>query len=294
MKKIITILLVFVIGGLVAIYSSRPQAPAVRSPKIAVTIFPLADIARNIFGSQIEVVQILPTNTSEHTFELNPQQALSLQDADIIFQIGEGLDDNWASQATRGNSNVKIISVSEGISLLPSTDEHEPGNDPHYWLDYDNAKIIAKNMLSAVVRQYPSINTQVIENNLSTWLEAVDASKESSVKLMAALPLENKNIVTFHNGWQYFAKEFGLNIAGVFEEFAGREPTPKELADLQKVIIENGIKRVYSEPQFSPEPLKALAGDLGLQIRSLDPIGGGEGRESYIRLMESNVNAIVK
>ncbi|MFA6071769.1 MAG: metal ABC transporter substrate-binding protein [Janthinobacterium sp.] len=294
MKKFLTIILILAIGGLSFYFFNRPIAPVVHNPKIAVTIFPLADIAKNIFGSQIEVVQILPTNSSEHTFELTPEQALKLQNVDLLFQIGQGLDENWAAQVTRGNSNIKIVPVSLGINLLTSNDADEPGNDPHYWLDYDNAKLIAKNMLSEAVKKYPNLDLQQIENNLSTWLQQVDQSKELSLIKIQALPAQKKNLVTFHNGWQYFAKEFNLNIVGVFEQFAGREPTPKELADLQKVIVSNGITKVYSEPQFSPEQLKALAGDLGLSIATLDPIGGGEGWESYIKMMEFNINEISK
>lgn len=292
MKRfIIFVLIIMVAVGV--IFSMKPKVIQKTSkPQIAVTIFPLADIARSIFGDQLEVVQLLPIGSSEHTFELTPQQAANISNVDILFYIGQGLDDNWAGPVLKSNTQIKAVAVSEGIMLRASMDEHEPGNDPHYWLSYENAPLIAKTMLSEVIKQYPDIDLSVLQGNLSLWLAQVAASKERAHSLIDGTPIERKEIITFHDGWRYFANEFDLSIAGVFEEFAGKEPTPQELVELQKVIKNENIKIVYSEPQFSPVALQSLASDLGLEVRELDPMGGTPGRETFIKLMEYNVSQI--
>lgn len=271
-----------------------PVIQKTSKPQIAVTIFPLADIARSIFGDQLEVLQLLPIGSSEHTFELTPQQAANISKVDLLFYIGQGLDDNWAAPVLKSNTQIKAVVVSEGVKLRTSMEEDEPGNDPHYWLSYDNAPLIAKTMLSSVIKQYPDLNLTELQANLSTWLTKVAVSKDQSHRLIESAPTENKTIITFHDGWRYFAKEFGLNVAGVFEQFAGREPTPQELVELQKIIKSNNIQVVYSEPQFSPVALKSLATDLNLEMKELDPMGGAPGRETFIKLMEYNVSQIVR
>jgi len=295
MKRFIIFAVIILVAALaIMLYPKQKTSQQVSKPRIAVTIFPLADIARSIFGDQLEVVQLLPIGSSEHTFELTPQQAANISNVDLLFYIGQGLDDNWAAPVLKSNPQIKAVAVSEGISLRTSTDVNEPGNDPHYWLSYDNAPLIAKTMLSAVIKQYPNLDLTKLQNNLSTWLSQVSASRDKSHKLIDAAPIEKKTIITFHEGWRYFAKEFGLTVAGVFEQFAGKEPTPQELVDLQKTIRSNNIKAVYSEPQFSPAALQSLASDLGLEMRELDPIGGTPGRDTFIKLMEYNASQIVR
>lgn len=293
MKKIVIsfIAIIAVIAG--AFLLVKPPQPVKSSPKIATTIFPLADIARNIFGDQVEVVQILQPGVSEHSFELKPEQVLQLQDAGLVFYIGEGLDDNWVAPLARSNSQIVLATVSKGIVLQTSFEADEPGNDPHYWLSYNNAKIIAKNMLNAVIAKYPNLDILKIQNNLAVWLKKIDESQNRADLLAKSIPEQNKKLITFHDGWRYFAGEFGLTISGVFEQFAGKEPTPQQLVELQKLIRQESIIRVYREPQFSPASLEALAKDLGLEIKQIDPIGGTEDRDSFIKLMESNINAIV-
>lgn len=294
MKRFIVFAIIILVAVGV-IFSIKPQVikKSVK-PQIAVTIFPLADIARSIFGDQIDVVQLLPIGSSEHTFELTPQQAVNISNISVLFYIGQGLDDNWAAPVLKSNTHIKATAVSVGITLIASMEADEPGNDPHYWLSYDNAPLIAKTMLSAVIKQYPDLDLNKLQSNLSTWLNQVAESKLKSHKLMDAVSVEKKNIITFHDGWRYFAKEFGLNIAGVFEEFAGKEPSPQDLIELQKTIKENNIKIVFSEPQFSPATLQSLATDLGLEMRELDPMGGTAERDTFINLMEYNVSQITR
>lgn len=294
MKRFIVFSIIILIAAGVIFSMKSPVVQKTSKPQIAVTIFPLADIARSIFGDQLDVVQLLPIGSSEHTFELTPQQAANISKVDLLFYIGQGLDDNWAAPVLKSNSQIKAVAVSEGITLRTSAEVNEPDNDPHYWLSYDNAPLIAKTMLSAVIIQYPDLNLTKLQANLSTWLAEVAVSKEQSHRLIEAAPLENKTIITFHDGWRYFAKEFELNVAGVFEQFAGKEPTPQELVELQKIIKSNNIKTVYSEPQFSPVALKSLASDLVLEMRELDPMGGVPGRETFIKLMEYNVSQIIR
>ncbi len=84
----------------------------------------------------------------------------------------------------------------------------------------------------------------------------------------------------------------GLYIVVTFEPFPGKEPTAKYLEELNKVVKEDNIKVIFSEPQMSNDVLKPFAKDLGLELFVLDPLGGDEGRDSYIETMEYNGNIL--
>jgi zinc transport system substrate-binding protein len=99
-------------------------------------------------------------------------------------------------------------------------------------------------------------------------------------------------ILTFHDAWFYFAEDFGLKIAGTFEPAAGEEPTPRYLAELQRRIGTEHIHIVFTEPQLSPSVLESFAKDTKIGIAELDPVGGVEGRTTYLELMEFNANSI--
>jgi len=106
--------------------------------------------------------------------------------------------------------------------------------------------------------------------------------------------LPDKKMITFHDAWAYFAEEFGLEIVGTFEPFPGKQPTPRYLAELQDVARRNKVKAVFSEPQLSDQAIASFVKDIGLELYVLDPLGGIEGRDSYIKLLTYNTDVIVE
>ena len=106
------------------------------------------------------------------------------------------------------------------------------------------------------------------------------------------ISLPNKNLITFHNSWPYYAEEFGLKISGVIELVPGVAPTPKYLVELEKTITKNKIKTVYAEPQLSTESIKGFLDDLDVEIKTLDPIGGEGDNLSYEALLRNNALTI--
>jgi len=173
-------------------------------------------------------------------------------------------------------------------------DEHghdhvHDGLDPHYWLSPENAKKMASYMAKELGKidgenaAYYSANAEAFD------LELSKKQKEWKTKLSNA---KNKNILVFHNAWGYFSNEFDLSVVGVFEEAPGRTPGPAYLAHLSEETKEKNVDVVFVEPQLSEEAIKAFKTDLKLESAVLDPLGGVEGRRSYIDLMDFNVNSV--
>lgn len=261
--------------------------------KVAATIFPLADIAQHIAssaplgfrrgGGEAKIVTILPAGANPHTFELTPQTVKELEGTQIIFVIGHGFDD-WIKAVGESLPGAKTVAVDEGIDLV------EPGSeDPHYWLAITNAKIIAKNIAHALMELKPERKEQY-QMNLVRYLEQLDETDRSIRKMLSNLPV--RKIITFHDGWRYFARDYGLEVVGNVEPHQGGEPTPKRLTHLADVIREQKIKVLFSEPAVSKTVAESLARDFHLRLYVLDPMGGSSNRKSFLDLMLANAHTI--
>lgn len=254
--------------------------------KVAGTIFPISDIIKNVAGDKVEVINILPAGASPHTFELTPKQIKELSGVKAIFVINYGLD-NWMEKIKDSVPGAELVVVDQGINLLRMGNEEESttGKDPHYWLSVFNAKIIAENINNSLV-EIDSKNSEFYNNNLNNYLSELD---KLDLDIKEELKdLKTRNIVTFHEAWGYFAKAYGLKVEATVEPFPGKEPTIQYLEDLNKIIKDNNIKVIFSEPQLSNETIKPFVNDLGLKLYVLDPIGGVEGRNSYVEMMKYN------
>jgi ABC-type Zn uptake system ZnuABC Zn-binding protein ZnuA len=274
--------------------SKGPQSTTGR-PKIAATIFPLQDIARNIAGDRFDVVGILPPGASPHTYAPSPRQVGELQSVALVFSIGHGLDD-WTDTLVDMLPNARKIVVDDGVHLIKSGehadahDRHE-GSNPHYWLAIGNGRRIARNIAEKIIKLDPT-GEDYYRTNLEAYISKLDAAEQSIRKRIAGLA--TKKMLTFHDAWAYYADEFGLEIVGSIEPFPGKSPTPRYLAGLHEKAKEHDVTALFSEPQLSSETVASFTDDLGLKLYVLDPLGGAEGRNGYIELLEYNTGIIIE
>ncbi len=269
--------------------------------KIAATIFPLYDMVRQIGGEWIEPVLILPPGSSPHTYEVTPAQVKEIQKVKLVFTIGAGVD-AWAKNITEAVSGLKTVSMDQYVILKPfapqNHDEdhgaHETGDehgdqDPHYWLSPDNAKIMAGQIAKKLAEIDTPHKTYYETRAQDFIVRLMSKDIEWKAKINS---LNKKDLVVFHDAWGYFADHFGLDIVAAFEPFPGQAPSPKYLIELQRVIREHDTRALFVEPQLSKEAITALANDLQLKVDVLDPLGGVDGRNSYIDLIDYNVDII--
>jgi zinc transport system substrate-binding protein len=265
--------------------SPEPAAPEPNRKAVAATIYPLYDIVRNVAGEFAGVQLILPPGASPHLFEFSPKQLRDLQNITDVFAIGHGLD-NWAAQVTNVVKGARVFTVDGGITLRT----FENGSvDPHYWLDFANARQITDNVAIELGKIDPA-HADAYRTNAEAYKRAL-TEKEDALKSLLA-PARGESILTFHDAWFYFAKDFGLNIVGSFEPTAGVEPTPRSLEALQQEVRAKQIHVIFVEPQLSTSLVDSFARDNHLGVAQLDPLGGVDERMTYLDLMAYNANAI--
>ncbi len=323
MKKIITIIVVviaiigiaFLVMKNVNTYNEVEKITEKQQiKKVGATIFPIYDITRVIAGDEFEVVLLLPPGVSPHTFSPQPSVLKNIMGSQALFAIGSGLDD-WSHNLVEA-LNIPVVTVDENIDLLPTikkkhnkhkdehSHDHQHANkkhnhhkhdhgpvDPHYWLSITNAKKITTNIANKLAKLDP--------DNKSIYFERAQNYKNELNQLKTELlekikPIKNRNILTSHGAWQYFANDFNLNIVGSFTPAAGTNPSPKDLKKLSRKVKKSDVAVIFIAPQFSGDAIKAFAQDHNLGIARLDPLGGIDERQSYIDLMRFNLEQVVK
>jgi len=292
-------LVVLVIAGLWLLMTFEPRksqptktAPGKDKIKVIATIFPLADIAKQVGGERVNVITILPIGASPHTFEPTPKQVKDIFNARLFLEIGAGLE-FWADKIIKSERlpHLKTVVASKGIHLLKGDeDEHESGN-PHIWLDPVLVKGITEKIEKALIIIDPE-GANYYRKMAADYRQELDRLDAEIKKTVVGFRV--REYVAFHPAWTYFGLRYSIKEAGVIEETPGREPTPKQVKIIVDNIRKSGIRAVFAEPQFSPRAVEAIAENTGAKVLFLDPIGNPDipDRSTYLNLMRYNLKVM--
>jgi len=312
MKKYIFIIgVIAVIGlGIFALSNISPKTKT-DSQKITVvtTLFPLYDFAKNIGQDKVEVSLLLPPGVEAHTFEPKPSDITKINNADIFVYTGEFMEP-WAHDIIEGaDKKVKVVDASANIEMMKEEHEHEEeaehheaeeehghehgGVDPHIWLDFDNAKIMAENIATTLSEIDPQ-NAEYYKNNLKSYqskLSDLDNSYKNSLT-----SCQSKTIVYGgHYAFGYMGKRYGLAYESAYGISPDSEPSAQDLAGLISQIRTKKIAYVFFEELVSPKVAETLAKETGAGLLLLNPAHNltkdeFEKNESFLSIMEKNLS----
>lgn len=289
----------------VPVQGTGPQGGAqAERIRVVATIFPLADVARNVGGDAVEVTCLLPPGTSPHTFEPRPGEVQAVSRAHIFLSVGAGLDD-WAAKLAEAAPGAVRVVATRGMKLLaPAEHGHGGGGgsdgregaagDPHVWLDPLVVRdVIAPAICEALATVDPA-RAGTYRGNLDRYQEELSTLDREIRDRVACF--RHRQIVTFHPAWAYFARQYGLEQVAVLVESPGKEPPARWLGEVADTMKRLGIDVVFAEPQFNPALAEAVARELGGTVRFLDPLGGEgiPGRDSYLALMRYNLGVLAE
>jgi zinc transport system substrate-binding protein len=298
--SLIAIVAIAIIGALILTNLNKTPQPTGRI-KVAATIFPVADIVRNVAGDMVDVETILPAGVDAHTFEPTVADSNKLTGTKTLYSIGEGFD-NWATKNAKELYGVNVIDLSKSVDLKFDVLDHvhegaeeeeidveNTPMDPHYWLSLDNASIMA-NVIAQDLSALDPANAGAYGDNLAKFQQKLVEHRETANKELEGI--KTRYLATFHNAFNYFAADYNLEVVAVIEEFPGKTPSAAYLLEVGKEIEEHDLKVLFKEPQLSDEIVTALAADYNAKVYTLDDLGGVEGRNSYFELLNYNVQTI--
>lgn len=297
MKTILTILIL--IWSAVVLFAAEPI-------KIVTTLPDFKNFAEVIGGETVHVISIANGKQDPHHLEIKPSDIIKVKQADLL--IVNGLDlDAWIYPLITNSRNSKIqkgsagyVDASEGITVLeiPATkidrsqgDVHPYGN-PHYNLSPTAMRIAFKNILSAMIRNFPE-HQKLFENNGQVYLKKLDNKiLEWKNTLKRTSP---QKLVSYHNSWAYFFNEFGLESGGFMEPKPGIMPSPSHTSTLIERIKNEKTKMILRENYFSDSTPRFIAEKTGARVLDVPTNTGGNAQAvDYLSLMDYLVQSIAK
>jgi len=298
--KILRILVLFIF-----VFSAiQLQASECLGEKVSViaSIFPVADMVKQVGGMYVDVTTVIPPGASPHTYEPKPSLLKKISEARVFFMIGAGLE-LWAGKFVRLSKNqLQTVKLSEGISLIKLSKHHHDDDtnisdaesgfaNPHIWLDPEIAKLMVNNIIS-VLCKIDNKHMNYYEKRGSAYLDKLD-----ELHFLISSTVEKFKIrkyVCFHPAWDYFARQYKLESVGVIEATPGRNPTPRSIKKIISLIKQHDIRAVFAEPQLNPKVAEVIAREAGVKVLFLDPMGGPDikGRNSYFDLMKYNLGVL--
>lgn len=312
-----------VLGKCIALVLAMMLLPAMSGAettarKILCTTYPLHLITRNIIEGRADVIveRLLPSQLGcPHDYVLTPQDMKRLEKADVLIINGLGLEEFLSIPLKKINPNLNVIDSSKGISgLLPDTEEHhhhhaggekahpdhraatdpQQAFNPHLFASPKMAARIAATIASGLSAIDPE-GAEIYNRNAKAYGERLDALARNVAAAVSGL--RNNRIITQHGVFDYLARDSGLEIAGVIQAHAGKDPSAAEMIALVKTARSTGAGAVFAEPQYPQRIARTIAKEAGIAFAVLDPVASGPENPPlayYETVMRGNIETLKK
>ena len=284
--------------------------------KVVASIKPIHSLASYLMDGVGKPDLIVDGYASPHGFALKPSHAKMLQEANLIFWVGEGLEnflEKPLKSIAKKAEKIELMEI-KGLQKLKfrernifdghddhddhghkkkddhddHDDEHEGHAhgeyDPHIWLDPINAKIILNEMVKHLIENDEK-NASAYKRNLDKALKNID----KLIKDVKGELNQSTSSIVFHDAYQYFEKRFNVNVLGAFTVNTDVMPGAEQLAEIREIIEHDNVSCIFSEPQFNPDIINAVAKDMDIKTGVLDPLGAtlDPGKGLYFDLIKN-------
>lgn len=285
------------------LFSSPAEA---RKLKVVTTLSDFASLAQTIGGDRVDTDSIAKGYQDPHFVEPKPSFILKLHDADVLIVAGLELEIGYLPPLLDQARNEKIrptgagyLDASVGCDILDRPtgvvtramgDVHPYGN-PHYWLDPNNGRVIAR-AIAAKLGALDPAGAADYAKNLADFEERLTAA-EARWKARIA-PFKGTKIVTYHSSWPNFAKAFSLDVVGFLEPKPGIPPTPQHKLEIINLMREQKVPLILMEVYFDRKDPDFVASKTGARVVMIPPSVGGEpAAKDYLSLFDVDVEKII-
>ncbi len=286
--------------------ASASSAPATGQRLVVVsTVAPITSMAANIIGDKADIVGVVPEGTNSHTFEPPPQIAATLEKADVVFVNGLQLEEPTFKLA-EANKKPDTTIVKIGDRILPESEfiydfsfPKEDGKpNPHLWTDPTFAMKYADVIAEEMSKKDPA-NAATYAANRDAFKAKVTELSEALKKDQAALPADKRVLLTYHDAYAYFAKNYDWTVLGAIQPSNFEDPQPKEIARLIDQVKEQQVPVIFGSEVFPSKVLEQIANETGARYESSlrdDDLPGapGEPEHSWLGLMRYNYVTMLK
>ncbi len=299
MKKYLLVILLTT-----TLFGCKKDVPENDNLNVVTTTSMITDLVKNIGGEYINVQGLMGSGVDPHLYKASEGDVSKLVNADVIFYNGLHLEGKLVDVFEKMGSATKTpIALADELdkTTLIGSDYFASNYDPHVWFNIKYFKQFAKKVTQVLLEKDPKNAVTFIENE-KQYLAKLDALQSNVITIIEDLPVEKRILVTAHDAFNYFGKNYGFEVVGLQGLSTATEAGVKDVQKLAAFIIEKGVKAIFVEssvPKRTIEALEAAVKSKGHDVKiggtlfsdALGNAGTIEG--TYIGMFEYNVNTIV-
>lgn len=277
---------------LIFIFPFSGCSPQAEPAQIAATTLPVYEFTSRLCeGTGITVTRLVTESVScLHDYTLRVDQMRAIEGADLVVISGGGLEEFLEDALT---SAVSVADASSGLSLTEGhhhNHDHGHGHvhteDPHIWLSPENAKAMVQNICADLSRRYPQ-HADTFAANLISLHRDLDILQAYGEDKLASLSC--RELITFHDGFGYFAESFDLTVIRSVEEESGSEASASALIELVGLVQEHRLPAIFVETNGADSAAAVIAAETGAEVFTLDMAISGD---SYFESMYRNIDTV--
>jgi zinc/manganese transport system substrate-binding protein len=253
------------------------------------------EIAENVGGEAVKVVPIIRAGTDPHDFQPSPSDIRMIEGADLVLLTGKGLEGYLTKLEEAVGSKAKFVDVGRSIPSLTLEEEGRMVEDPHWWQSIENMKKATNVVRKHFVEADPA-NKAAYDKNAAAYLAELTELQKWARQEIAKLPRDKRKLVTSHDAFQYFARDYGFTIYAIEGVSTDDQPSSKKVVDLINTIRDQKVKAVFFESVANPKVVGEITKETGAKLGGeLYADGLGEKEAStYSGMIRHNITSIVR
>jgi manganese/iron transport system substrate-binding protein len=268
-------------------------------PDVVATSTLITDWTEIIAQDTVDLTGILEPGADPHVYEPVPADSQAFEDAELILYNGYNLEPGLIKIMNAAGINAQKFAVGEVVSPLDFEYQGQTEPDPHVWGDVENVMAMVSRLSDQLITLTPE-NEAVITQNTETYLDQLQQLDTWITQQIATIPPENRQLVTTHDAFQYYANAYGLEIPGTLIGISTEEqPSAQTVQQLIETIKASNIPAIFAETTINPTLISTVAEEANVELAEpelyADSVGApGSPGDSYIKMMVSNTRTIVE
>jgi len=267
-RHVAALLLFGVMASSCAPTSDTPNTTGDATLTVIAVVDPISDLVRQVGGIRVDVRSLVPSGSDAHSYSPRPRDALRLSEADLYVDVGLGLNDAALNLAKANVSEAsRIVLLGEALPQTQLVNDHDDGagslgSNPHIWTSVTNVRHVVPVIRDALIAVDPE-GTDLYEANSAVLLASLAELDEMISRAVATIPDNQRVLVTFHDAWTYFARDYALNYAVAVQGRDYTDPSALAVRNLIDQIDLLGVTAVFGSAVFPSDVLNVIAEETG-------------------------------
>ncbi len=264
--------------------------------KVASLSTVLSDVARQVGGDKVQVDEIVRPGVDPHEFQPSPGDVERVAGADVVLVSGKGLE-GYLAKLEEGGDAKKFVNVGDRVGTsLKLEDDGKTVDDPHWWHSVANVRRAVGVVRDAMIAA-DAADRDAFTANAAAYTGKLDALDKTIRLKVAGLPRDKRKLVTSHDAFQYFARDYGFKIYPIEGVSTAEEPSTRKVAELLSTIKKEKVKAVFFENTQNPKVISQITRETGAKVGGelyADGLGAADSdAATYEAMMLHNVNTLV-